>query len=69
MFFKCWKSLGKIFFFVYNDFEVDDKKIVLQLLLNIDIKYLKIIIENKGKDIDIFIFEFMNVKEYKVFGE
>jgi DNA-binding MarR family transcriptional regulator len=67
MLIQCWKSLGKISFFIYNDLETDDKKIVLQLLSNIDTKHSKIIAENKGKDIDTLLTEYGDHEGYKTF--
>lgn len=64
---KCWKSLGKTAFFVYNDLEDDDKKIVMQLLSNLEIKHSKIIAENRNKTLDELIEEFSDKKEYKAF--
>jgi DNA-binding MarR family transcriptional regulator len=66
---KCWRSLGKSSFFVYNDLGPDDKKIVMQLLSNLEIKHSKIISENRNKNLDELIEEFSDKKAYTAFWE
>jgi DNA-binding MarR family transcriptional regulator len=69
MLFKCWSDMSKISFFIYEDLEDDDKKIVLQLLSNLEIKHSKIIAENKNKDIDTLISEFSDKAKFKTYWD
>jgi len=67
--FKCWRNLGKVSFFVYNDMKEDDKRIILQLLSNVHSKHSKIIAENKNKDLDELIALYTTPEEYKAFWD
>jgi DNA-binding MarR family transcriptional regulator len=60
MLFKCYRQLGKIAFFMFSDMDLDDKKIILQILSVVDIKHSKIIDENRGKNLDELVSLFVS---------
>ena len=66
--YKCWFALGEISFMLYHDINEDDKKLVLQLFSNTEIKHTQLALENRHVGMEEIMEKFIGpgkLEEYR----